>query len=215
MKAYKAFDENFQCRGYQFEVGKTYSHPGKVEVCDSGFHAVTSPLDMWKYYPPGKTRYALVDVSGKLDHHDEDSKVAASVLFVEREMTLQDVILAAVNESVSAALAASSDGSTLAASGNRSTLAASGYGSTLAASGYESTLAASGVCSTLAASGVGSIAMAAGRNSSASAGVGGVIALAYTDAYGRTRVAVGYVGEDGIQPNVAYKVKDGKLTPVA
>jgi hypothetical protein len=30
----------------------------------------------------------------------------------------------------------------------------------------------------------------------------------------RTRIAVGYVGEDGIEANVAYKVVDGKFVQV-
>ena len=37
--AYKAFDENMQCRGYQYAVGETYTHDGRVEMCSSGFHA--------------------------------------------------------------------------------------------------------------------------------------------------------------------------------
>jgi hypothetical protein len=108
-------------------------------------------------------------------------------------------------------LAASGNASRLAASGNASRLAASGYASRLAASGYASRLAASGDDSRLAASGDDSIAMAAGYNSIASAGPNGVIALTWHDGT-RRRVTVGYVGEDGIEPNVDYRVDDtGKL----
>ncbi|WP_374312486.1 hypothetical protein [Dongia sp.] len=108
-------------------------------------------------------------------------------------------------------LAASGNASRLAASGNASQLAASGDASQLAASGDDSQLAASGDDSRLAASGDDSIAIAAGYNATASAGPNGVIALTWHDGT-RRRVTVGYVGEDGIEPNVDYRVDDtGKL----
>ena len=113
----------------------------------------------------------------------------------------------------SSRLAASGESSNLAASGPYSNLAASGYASRLAASGYASRLAASGAYSNLAASGDYSTVMGAGYFSSASAGPGGCIALAWHDG-NRPRITIGYVGEGGIEANVAYRCdKSGKLVP--
>ncbi|MCT9125381.1 hypothetical protein [Cupriavidus gilardii] len=104
-------------------------------------------------------------------------------------------------------LAASGNYSRLAASGDASQLAASGNYSRLAASGDYSQLAASGDASQLAASGKKSIAVAAGINSHASAGEDGCIALAWWDESAeRYRIEVAYVGEDGIEPDVMYRL---------
>jgi len=112
-------------------------------------------------------------------------------------------------------LAASGYGSKLAASGNGSQLAASGYGSQLAASGNGSQLAASGNYSQLAASGNYSKLAASGSKSivlgvyscTASAGKDGAIALCWFDGK-RPRIAVAYVGENGIKANTIYRVSD-------
>ena len=36
MKAYKGFDKEFKCLGFQYEVGKAYEHDGDVVACQSG-----------------------------------------------------------------------------------------------------------------------------------------------------------------------------------
>ena len=48
--AYKAMDKNMQCRGKQYEVGKTY-HEDKADCCHAGMHACENPLDVLHYYP--------------------------------------------------------------------------------------------------------------------------------------------------------------------
>jgi len=79
----------------------------------------------------------------------------------------------------------------------------------LAASGDSSQLAASGDSSQLAASGYSSIAVSAAPNCTASAGKNGCIALTrWVESEKRYRVSVAYVGENGIEENVFYKLND-------
>jgi DNA-binding transcriptional ArsR family regulator len=175
--AYKGFDKNLQCRGYQFEVGKTYEHTGPVVACESGFHACENPMDVWSYYDIGNgNRFAKVSVSGEISRHKDDSKIAAGRLTVTAEIGIPDLVRDAVawllaatkdkgKSGDSSQLAASGDYSQLAASGDYSQLAASGDYSQLAASGHYSKLAASGYSSQLAASGHYSQLAASGDSS--------------------------------------------------
>ena len=177
--SYKAFDANMKCRDFQFVVGETYTHIGKIKACDSGFHACENPLDVLSYYNLCDSRFAVVEQSGEIDRHAEDSKIASAVITIKAELRLPEFIKSAIDWMLRATqqdksntasgygsqLAASGDGSHLAASGNGSKLAASGYGSQLAASGNDSKLAASGDDSKLAASGYGSQLAASGYGS--------------------------------------------------
>jgi hypothetical protein len=91
----KGFDLNFRCREFQYEVGKTYEHDGKVEICKSGFHACKYPLDVFGYYPPASSRYAIVEQSGQLVQHGEDKIVSARIK-IEAEISLSVLIERAI-----------------------------------------------------------------------------------------------------------------------
>lgn len=90
--AYKGFDKNFQCMGFQYEVGKEYKSGKKVEVCRSGFHACTNPLEVWDYYPVYNSRFAEVELGGVIDKEDCDSKICSSEIKIKKELTLSDYI---------------------------------------------------------------------------------------------------------------------------
>ena len=91
--AYKGFDKNLMCRGFQYEVGKTYTHKGAVEACSGGFHACENPLDVFAYYAPASSKFALVQLSGKTDREKGgDTKVAAAKITIQAEISLPDII---------------------------------------------------------------------------------------------------------------------------
>jgi hypothetical protein len=63
-KYYKGMDVNFQCRGFQFEIGKTYTHDGNVKACESCFHSYSNPWDVLNYYDV-TSRFSVVEIGGK------------------------------------------------------------------------------------------------------------------------------------------------------
>ena len=50
MKGYKVFNSDMTCRSFQYEVGKTYEHHGKIELCEAGFHFCPKAVDCFNYY---------------------------------------------------------------------------------------------------------------------------------------------------------------------
>ena len=97
MKMYKGFDKDLKCRGFQYEIGKTYEEP-TAELCEKGFHACEYPLDVFKYYAPGNmSRYCEVDldkVSGK--ESDEDSKRCGRKIAVKAEIGIAGLVKAQI-----------------------------------------------------------------------------------------------------------------------
>ena len=97
MKAYKGFDANMKCRGFQYEVGKEYE-TDKAKVCDCGFHACLHPLDCFSYYEPGQSVYHEVDLDGKIDDHGEnDTKVAATKIKIGARLDIAGLVKAAID----------------------------------------------------------------------------------------------------------------------
>lgn len=50
VKGYKVFNPDWTCCGFEYEVGKTYTHIGEIEPCKAGFHFCTKAIDCFKYY---------------------------------------------------------------------------------------------------------------------------------------------------------------------
>uniref|UniRef100_UPI003CD0C0ED DUF7666 domain-containing protein n=1 Tax=Herbaspirillum huttiense TaxID=863372 RepID=UPI003CD0C0ED len=100
----KGFDQNWQCRGFQFEMGKTYEHEGKVEACKGGFHAIEGyPLEVFDYYPPAGSKFATVEQSGDLSRESEDSKIASRKITLKAELNFHGLIKAAIEYTFSRA----------------------------------------------------------------------------------------------------------------
>ena len=99
--SYKGFDKDMKCRDFQYEIGKTYTHDGEPIACESGFHACEYPLDVFTYYPPTISVFAVVEQSGSISRKGSDSKVASSKISIESSLDLPGIINAAIEYTVS------------------------------------------------------------------------------------------------------------------
>ncbi|WVP00377.1 hypothetical protein V2193_15320 [Pseudomonas aeruginosa] len=194
MTAYKGFKQDLTCRGYQFEIGGTYKHEGEVEACASGFHSCEYPLDVFGYYAPGESRFAIVKASGQLSRHDDDSKIASATLVVEAEISMPtmisralDWIMSKVDKSVEQTVVgetASNTGNRSAASNTGDYSAASNTGDYSAASNTGDYSAASNTGDYSAASNTGDYSAASNTgNRSAASNTGNRSAASNTGDY--------------------------------
>ena len=95
MIGFKGFDNTLKCRDFQYELGKTYTRKGTVNLCFSGFHFCENPFDVWSYYGP-TNRFAQVEAEGVSKQTESDSKRVAKTLHIEAELTLPGFIGAGV-----------------------------------------------------------------------------------------------------------------------
>ena len=95
IKSYKGFNKNMTSRGFQYEEGKEYEEES-VEVCDHGFHACEYPLDCLNYYSPNESVYHEVEQSGKIQKHNEDTKVASTKIKIGAEISIAGIVKAAI-----------------------------------------------------------------------------------------------------------------------
>ncbi|EPB6943457.1 hypothetical protein ACRRN0_000838 [Pseudomonas aeruginosa] len=226
--AYKGFKQDLTCRGYQFEIGGTYKHEGKVEACASGFHSCEYPLDVFGYYAPGESRFAIVKASGHLSRHGDDSKIASATLVVEAEISMPtmisraiDWVMSKVDKSVEQTVvgetasntgnrsAASNTGYQSAASntGNRSAASNTGDYSAASNTGDYSAASNTGYQSAAEVSGQESVAASLGIKGCARASAGSAIVLCHRDDEGRLiHIRASKVGENGVKPDTWYQL---------
>jgi hypothetical protein len=91
MKGYKVFNSDFICRGFQYEVGKTYTHEGNIEVCRSGFHFCRQAADCFSYYDfDSRNKVAEIEALGVIES-DGNKSVTDKILII-RELPWHEVL---------------------------------------------------------------------------------------------------------------------------
>ena len=100
--AYKGFDEDLSCRGFQYKIGKEYCLEGELELCANGFHACQNPLDVFDHYNMSPyTRYAMVELWGDVDFAIDNEKLCATNIRIVKEMSIDEMVRVGIVKSVS------------------------------------------------------------------------------------------------------------------
>ena len=177
--AYKGFDKDFKCRDMQYSVAQTFEHSGPIKACHSGLHSCENPLDVFSYYEPGISRFAVVEASGSVSREvNGDSKIASAKLHIKAELSLPEFIAAAITWVTSKCSPADSNHAT----GDRSASSATG---------------------------IAAVAMNIGRLGKAKASADGAIVLCFHNNDGTLRhIRCSKVGENGIEPDVFYTLSE-------
>ena len=98
--AYKGFNKDMTCRGFQYEEGKEYETK-RAQACNEGFHACEYPLDVFRYYYPNKSVYHVVEQSGEVDRDGDDSKVASTKIKIGASINIAGLVKAAIEYTTS------------------------------------------------------------------------------------------------------------------
>ena len=209
--AIKGFNPDLTCRGFQYEVGKTYEQKNPAVLCGEGFHAVTMPLDVLQYYPASKSVFhqvELTDIAPGSEDHD-DSKVAGRVIKIGAKVDLTGLIKAQVDFVFKNAKKPAKGGVSKAKNGLASATEENGAAT---ASGDYGAATASGYYGAATASGDHSVALASGYGGRARGKVGTALFLTER-AEDWTIVAAEAVIVDGakIKADVYYRLRDGKV----
>ena len=152
--AYKGFDKNLCCRGFQYEVGKEYELPKgeEVSVCLNGFHACESPLEVLEYYflddNANLPRFCVVEQSGEFSKEGNSTKVASSKINIKKEITFADLIKLGIEwlkeKTSDAMIGSTGDFANIVSSDLCAKIASSDYNVKIGSSGYNARIASSG-----------------------------------------------------------------------
>ena len=202
MKAYKGFDKDLKCRGFQYEQGKEYRED-KAELCASGFHACENPLDIFKYYAPNEgSRYCEVELDEVTDErHSDDTKICGKVIKVGAELSVAGICKAHfeyVTARCNPAKSNAAGDNESASAGESGSASAGSWGS--ASAGYRGSASA------------GENGIACVRGGKVKGGIGCAICCAELDGEGNN-IGICAVIVDGkkIKADTWYTVENGKF----
>ena len=164
MKAYKGFNADMTCRGFQYKEGETY-HEDIADLCHKGFHACERPLDVLAYYSPNSSVYHEVELDDVSEQREEDSKVCAKFIKIGAKVDIATLVEATVDYTVSKCDPVKSQH----AKKDRGAASATGWSGAASATGRSGAALATGWSGAASATGRSGAASATGDNGAASA----------------------------------------------
>lgn len=91
IKGYKVFNPDWTCRGFQYEVGKTYKHEGNIKMCKHGFHFCQKAASCFGYYEfDSKNKVAEVEAVGLVE--TQGNKSVTDEIIIIREISWQELL---------------------------------------------------------------------------------------------------------------------------
>ena len=91
VKGYKVFNSDWTCRGFQYEVGKTFEHDGNIELCGSGFHFCQKASDCFNYYGfNSNNKVAEIEALDLVE--TEGNKSVTNKIHIIREIPWQELL---------------------------------------------------------------------------------------------------------------------------
>ena len=234
IKAYKGFNKDMTCRGFQYEEGKDYE-TDSAKVCKKGFHACEYPLDVFRYYEPSKSVFHEVELDGDIDKYSNDSKVASTKIHIGARLDIAGLVKASVefikNKCVKendatgdrsansatgywSANSATGDWSANSATGDGSANSATGDGSANSATGYGSANVSTGSNCINESNGEAGISVCWGSDSKAKGEIGNYLVLSEWKDGILINAKMRKVDGKHIKANTFYMLKDGKFVEV-
>ena len=221
INVYKGFDKDLKCRGFQYELGKTYEEDSAY-LCDCGFHACEDPIDVFGYYPPAGSRYCEVELEGVTDQKDNsDTKRCGSKITIGAEIGIPGIVKAhveyvkeRVKEKVEKGEAeAATAGDSGAATAGDSGAATAGYrGAATAGDSGAATAGSYGAATSRGKASVGKYgaALARGNKVKAMGGLGAILVLVEeeTDSYDIRHWKAVVVDGETIKADTWYTLND-------
>lgn len=93
MEGYKVFEPDWTCRGFQYEVGKTFEEDVTPSCCNRGFHFCKELKDCFNYYPFNPdNKVAKVIALGEIDEESDNSKCCTNKIQIVEEISWEDVL---------------------------------------------------------------------------------------------------------------------------
>ena len=138
IKGYKAFNKDWTCRGFQYEIGKTYTTNENIKICEKGYHFCLNSCDVINYYEGADCKYAIVEAE---EVTTEGDKSVCKKITIIKEITKNE-LLQAHKEGLKSKKSTTGDSAHSSTTGNHahsSTTGDSAHSSTTGDSAHSST----------------------------------------------------------------------------